>query len=220
MSAPDSHLVPAGKLRLLTRKEQRYVAARLRGETQIESARFAGLPTWMAKTRNMPEVEALVDEATQALAEVRFEQCLIDATEIHEYLTDAIRARMSDIRNDDHTFKPRSQWPDIWDRLEEAGDVEVEYESVRSHDGEDTEGRGGWETGGVVRKVKFKFASRTKLLELAMKHKGVDAMVQQKAGGDVHLHLHAEITSRLQGALAREQRIIDACGGPESSSED
>jgi hypothetical protein len=200
--------IPDRKLKLITRKEQRYLSARLRGDSQQDALRFAGLPSWM-RTRELPQVEALVAEATIALNEIRYEQCLIDAAEIHEYLTDAIRANWSDIENDDGTFKPLSEWPEIWQRMKEKGDVEVETESVRSHDGEDTEGRGGWESSGkTVRKVKIAFASKVKLIELAMKHKAVDAMVQQKQG-DTHLHLHAEVTSRLQGALSREQKLID-----------
>ncbi len=116
---------------------------------------------------------------------------------------------MSDIRNDDHTFKPRSQWPDIWDRLEEAGDVEVEYESVRSHDGKDGEGKGGWDTGGIVRKVKFKFASKVKLLELAMQHKAVDAKAAQKQNIDVQVTVSAEEQREMAAMARRRSKVID-----------
>jgi len=201
----SAQLPTAKPLHLLTLKEQRYLKARLSGDERTVALRKAGLPDWM-RGRDLGEVEALVVEATQALAELRFSEALIDAHEIHEYLTDAIRARMSDIRNDDHTFKPRSEWPEIWDRMEEAGDVDVEYEKVRSHDGEDTEGLGGWETGSkVVVKVKLKFASRVKLLELAMKHRGVNAMVQPQQTTVVELHEHRDQVVNLAAVCTLEQ---------------
>lgn len=142
------------------------------------------------------------------------ERGLIDAVEILEVLTDSIRFDRRSIRKPDGSFKPRDEWPEIAGRILEGDDCEEEVESVRSHDGEDTEGRGGWESGAIVRKSKIKFTSPAKLLELAMKHKGVDAMVQQKNETHNHLHLHAEVTAKLQGALAREQKLIDVT--PES----
>lgn len=162
----------------------------------------------MGRTRELADVEALVEEATAALAEIRFEECLIDAHEIHEYLTAAIRADWADIENDDGTFKPISEWPPIWRQMKEAGDVEVEYESHRSHDGEDRDGRGGWDSDGIVRKVKLKFTSRVKLIELAMKHKAVDAIVQPHT--DVNLNVNITATEqRLERAKLRMQRVID-----------
>ena len=213
MSTPLSAIppLPERKLTLLTRKEQRYVASRLRGESRADALRFAGLPAWM-RTRELKEVEAMVEEASKALAEVQFEQCLIDAVEIHEYLTDAIRADWADIENDDGTFKPLSEWPEIWRRMKEKGDIEVEVERVRSHDGEDKEGLGGWETSGkVVRKVKIGFASKAKLLELAMKHKGVDAMVKPEAGDiNVNLTVTAERSREVLSARRRVSKVFEA----------
>ena len=135
---------------------------------------------------------------------------LITATEIHEYLTDAIRARMSDIRNDDHTFKPRSEWPEIWDRMEEAGDVEVSYESERSHDGETKDKPGGWDrTGRTVEKVKLKFASKTTLLEMAMNHIAVNAMVREKQGDINIVVVTAEKARQVASAKKRLSKVIE-----------
>lgn len=204
--------LPERKLKLLTRREQRYVASRLKGESMQEAARQSGLPAWMARTRELASVEALVDEASQALAEIRYDQCLIDAVEIHEYLTDAIRADWADIQNDDGTFKPLSEWPEIWRRMKEKGEVEVEEASVRSHDGKDTDGLGGWEKSGkTVTKVKIAFGSKVKLLELAMKHRAVNAMVDQKAG-DVNLNLvvvTAEKARQVVNARKRLGKVLD-----------
>lgn len=200
--------------RKLTYREARYIQERLKPEitTKAEAARNAGFPQWMIHEVNrvieVGEVAALLQELRSTLAEHAIDVGLIDATEIHQYLTDAIRADWCDIELDDGTFRPISEWPPIWRQMKEAGDVEIEYESRRSHDGEDKDGLGGWDRDGIVKKVKIKFASRVKLLELAMRHKAVNAMVEQK-GADVHLHLHAEMTAKLQAALTREARLIE-----------
>lgn len=194
----------------MTYREARYVSARINGRNRYEAAKEAGFSEWLARVATVKietdEMREQIAVLQQELVEHTITAGLIDASEIHEYLTDALRCRMSDIRNDDHSFKPRSEWPEIWDRLEEGGEVDVEYEKVRSHDGKDTEGIGGWETGGIVRKVKFKFASKVKLLELAMKHKGVDAMAVEKQSLDVNIH--AEITAKLQSALKRQALMV------------
>ena len=41
------------------------------------------------------------------------------------------------------------------------------------------------------------------------RHIDVKAFPVPDKGGDLHLHLHAEITSKLQGALQREAKLID-----------
>ena len=117
----------------------------------------------------------------QALTEHSVNQSLINAAEIHEYLTDCIRADMRDIRNADGSFKPQDEWPPIWGRMMEAGDVEVETLSQRSHDGQTKDKDGGWDESGTVTKVKLKFSRRNELVKLAMQHKAVDAFVQPSA---------------------------------------
>jgi hypothetical protein len=163
-----------------TRTQLRVIERLVHGDYPKLACIKSGLPGWHTERFITPEMLAEVARISATLTEQAREKCLADAGEIHEFLSDAFRCRMSDIRNDDHTFKPRSEWPEIWDRLEESGEVEVTYEKVRSHDGEDKEGIGGWETTGrVVEKVKLKFSSKVKLVELLMKHKAVDAMVKQ-----------------------------------------
>lgn len=195
----------------LTYREAKVLQALTLGHSQASALRFAGFPEWTQSHPERiitPEIWAEFERLRSQLVEHTISAGLIDAQEIHEYLTDAIRADWCDIENDDGTFRPISEWPLIWRQMKEAGDVEVEFEAHRSHDGEDAQGLGGWDRDGMVRKVKVKFASRIKLIELAMKHKGVDAMVKEQKG-DVHLHVHAEVTQRLNSALAREKRLID-----------
>jgi phage terminase small subunit len=205
--------LPAAQRKRLTYREARYVAARINGLDMTNAARKAGFSESVCLQAGARietgVVEAALHEAQEILANHALAEGLIDAAEIHEYLTDALRARMSDIRNDDHSFKPRSEWPEIWDRLEEGGEVEISYEHERSHDGKDEDKRGGWDTVGKVLDVKCKFPSKVKLLELAMKHKGVDAMVQQK-GTEVNvLVVSAEKARQVQGARKRLAKVVD-----------
>lgn len=161
----------------MTFRESRYVAARLRGLTKTAAALECGFSPSVANCAgSIVETDEIRAEVARLQAELvanTLEVGLIDAKEIHEYLTDALRADMRDIRNEDGSFKPQSEWPEIWGRMMEAGDCEVETESVSAAN-ED----GSVITNNVVRKVKIKTASRVKLLELAMKHKGVNALAQ------------------------------------------
>ena len=202
----------------ITYREARYIAARLNGDDMQTAVLKSGLPRWMA---NIPgqsvengEVLAKLQELQARMAEHALQVGLINAVEIHEYLSDALRADMRDIRNDDGSFKPQSEWPDIWGRMMEAGDVEVEYASERSHDGATKDKAGGWDVKGQVQKVKLKFASRVKLMELAMKHKGVDAMVQQKQGDVNVVVVTAERAREVSAAKKRLERVIPVSALP------
>ncbi len=198
------------KGRALTYREARYVKARIEGKNVTESMKAAGFSAGYCHTpHEFPSIDIMNAEVDRLQAELSantIQECLIDATEIHEYLTEALRAKITDIRRDDGSFLPTSEWPEIWQRMFEAGDCEIETLSGRSTDGETKDKRGGWDSIGTVTKVKLKFASKVKLLELAMKHRGVNAMVDQKAG-DVNIHVHAEVVQKLQGALARKEQL-------------
>lgn len=194
----------------MTYREARYVASRINGATKQQAMLDAGFSAWLARvpqTIESEEVLAAITKAQGELVQHTITAGLIDATEIHEYLTDAIRADWCDIENDDGTFRPISEWPLIWRQMKEAGDIEVEYEATRSHDGQDAQGLGGWDRDGLVRKVKIKFASRVKLLELAMRHKGVNAMVEQKSGDTNILVVTAETARKVIGARKRLERL-------------
>ncbi len=190
----------------MTLREARYVNAAVNGESDYKALRQAG---WSHDLAAHParvitdEMRAEVERLREGLVVATIENGRINAEEIHDYLSDALRADMREIREDDGSFKPQSEWPDIWGRMMEAGDIEVEYLSERSHDGETKDKEGGWDVKGKVIKVKLKFASRVKLLELAMKHKAVDAMVQQKAGDTNILVVTADQARRVAGAKKR-----------------
>ena len=202
----------------ITYREARYIASRLNGDDMQTAVLKSGLPKWMARLPGQyvenGEVLEKLQELQARMAEHALQVGLIDAIEIHEYLSDALRADMRDIRNDDGSFKPQSEWPEIWGRMMEAGDVEVEYASERSHDGATKDKAGGWDVKGQVQKVKLKFASRVKLMELAMKHKGVDAMVQQKQGDVNVVVVTAERAREVSAAKKRLERVIPVKAEP------
>lgn len=165
----------------LTHREAKYVAGVIAGKTRQQAMLDAGFSAWLARRPSefeTPAMKEAISKAMAELADMAIEESLIDAHEIHQYLTSAIRADISDILNDDHSYKPISEWPLIWRQLYEGGDIDVQFASERSHDDEDRDGAGGWDHVGKVVKVKLRFTSKAKLLELAMKHKGIDAFAR------------------------------------------
>ena len=178
---------------MLTHREAKYVNARVAGKSKQQALLIAGFSPSLAAVPFRvvtPEMEAAEAEITAELVAQSLDQGLADATEVHQYLTAALRADMRDIRNEDGSFRPQSEWPAIWGQMMEGGDVIVEYEQLteRSHDDATEEKLGGWDVVGekVVKNVKLKFSSRAKLVELLMRHKGVNAMVEAKQG-DVNI---------------------------------
>jgi len=191
---------------VLTYREALYVNERLKGKNKAAAARAAGFTPGVVNNVGalieVGPVKEKLEELQRELVEDTLAVGLADAKELHEYLTEALRADVRDIRNDDGSFKPQSEWPPIWGRMCEAGDVEVERTFERSKDGGDKS----WDAKGTVTKVKLKFTGRAKLIELLMRHKGVNALVESKQP-DVHLHLHAEVTQRLADGRKRVQEL-------------
>jgi phage terminase small subunit len=189
----------------------------LQGRSKSDAARAAGFTPGVVNNAGalieVGEVKEELERLQRELVENTLEVGLADAKEIHEYLTEVLRADIRDIRNDDGTFKPQSEWPEVWGRLCEAGDVEVERSYERSKDGGDKS----WDEKGTVTKVKLRFTNRAKLIELLMRHKGVNALVESKQP-DVHLHLHAELAQKLADGRTRvqefQQRTIAAEATP------
>ncbi len=182
-SLPASLKVP--KNFPITVRESRFLAARQQGLNEHKALRAAGFPEWIAhdpnKLNTIDKLREIFEAWNSKMVKHTFEDGLLDSLELHEYLTQAVRAKMSDIRNDDGSFKPISEWPDIWQQMAEGGDVDIEYASERSHDGEDKDQAGGWDIKGKILKVKYRFAPKSKLWELAMKHRAINAQVQPAA---------------------------------------
>lgn len=205
------------KLGELTYRESKVVTGIVSGKSEWRSIQDAGFNLFYAKHPNlfepMERIRAEVIRLTAKVIEHGFRECLVTAEEIHEQLTDELRGDIADLYNPvdptDSRFNPDYKggellpiplWP-LWAR---NGGVEVFDEPNMVHS--DDDGGGSWDQKG--RKIRVRMSPRHKPKELAMKHRGVNAMVDQK-GPDVHVHLHAEITQRLQGALARKARLIE-----------
>ena len=136
---------------------------------------------------------------------------LRDVTAVIESLNldsdDALRALslthdadIRDIMSPDGTLKHPSAWPSIW-RQGIAGDVKIEPNMVRSTDGENAS----WEQQGHKVTVTVKAADRIKVLELAMRHKAVDALAAVKQ--DVTHDIGERVAETLRGALTRAASV-------------
>lgn len=68
-------------------------------------------------------------------------------------LTGMLGHNLKEIYREDGSLLSVHDWPAHWgERL--ITEIHSEEESVRSHDGEDKEGKGGWDTGATIRKIK------------------------------------------------------------------
>jgi len=197
---------------MLTYRESKYVVERSKGSSRYQALVAAGFNHGLAKNPQFiesPEVLAEIEKYRAELVNRTVEVGLIDSVELLEQFTDELRGELSELYdysvNPAGELRPIKDWP-LWAR---QGGVEVidEPNLVHSTDG----GGSSWDVQGRKITVKLSPGHRAKIKELAMKHKAVDAMVQQKAGDTHnHLHMHAEIVKNLQGAKAREARLIEA----------
>ena len=88
----------------LTYKEARYVSARINGVERTEAARRAGFPPHMVLIPSRiekPNVIEAIETCRAELAEFAVLNGLADAAELHEFLTDAIRADANDFESVD-----------------------------------------------------------------------------------------------------------------------
>lgn len=148
-----------------------------------------------------PEVLARIAEISTRITE----KSEWDATKVLIRLGDQAEADLLDLHNEDGSFKPVKDWPLVWRQMIQG--LEIEEKSVRSTDGVQAGESKAWDKTGD-RIIKIKFIDRLKNLELLGKHKAVDAFVSQKIEQHNHLHLSAEVTSRLQNALQRTQQLL------------
>ncbi len=131
----------------------------------------------------------------------------IDADDLHIRLSQMFDADIADIIDPDtNCYKPIHQWPKIWRQMLTGSELKEIFE--HSKDG----GGASWDKIGEV--VKIRFVDQMKVLELAMKHKAVDAMVQQKAGDTNILVVTAETARKVTGARARLAKVIDVTPQP------
>ena len=192
------------KIEKLTYRESRVVVGIVKGKSEAQAFRDAGFgESYALYPGQFPQIQLIrseVERLTERVVSQNLELGLIGATEILEELTEELRGDAADLYDDNDQLKPMREWP-LWAR---QGGVEIidAPNMVPSADG------GGTSWDQVGRKKTIRVVNRAKTRELAMKHRGVNAMVEAKSP-ELHLHLHQEITQRLQGALARKQRLIE-----------
>lgn len=189
--------------RKLTYRESLVVRALIDGKNKGDALRAAGFPESVATNPFRvitPELEAEIERVTDTLVAYQIERGLVDAAELHEQLSELVRGDIADLYDNTGELLPVKQWP-MWAR---QGGVEI-LDAPNMVPSADGEGKS-WDQ--VGRKITVRATSRAKDRESLMKHKGVNAMVEAKQG-DVHLHLHAEVTAKLQGALKRKE-LADA----------
>lgn len=179
-----------------------YAANVAAGKTQTEAALVAGYKEKWARSQasalsTNPDIQARIAEINHEIVTAT----LVDATKLHRRWSEMFEADIADIMDDHGHYLPVHQWPKVWRQMLSGCDVKELFE--HSKDG----GGKSWDKIGEV--VKLKFVGVKELGELLGKHKAVDAFVQQKQEDHLHLHVHAEITQKLQSALNREQRIIE-----------
>lgn len=193
-------LVPA-----LTARERRYAQFRIEGFDKKTSALKAGFGPWIAEKASQriesPEILSVIEQAERELTAYAVQQGLMTAEEIHEDLTDILRGDIADLYDENDQLKPKREWP-RWARL---GGVEIMDEPNMVHSAD--EGGSSWDQ--VGRKIKIRAGSRTKERELLMKHKGVNAMVEQKSGDTNILIVNADTARKVVSAKKRLEKVID-----------
>lgn len=190
----------------LTRKHDLFVGEYLTDLNAAAAYRRAGYSTNNSAHAGAALLKrpVIAAEVARRIAE-REQKMRVDANEILLFLSAALRADIRDILNDDGTFRPLKEWPLIWAQMTTGREVDLEEIYERSHDGQASR----WDPKGRLRKDRFKFMDRTKLVELLMRHTSVNALVPHTgAEGGEHIHLHLHIEAKL--AEAREHaRLIE-----------
>ncbi len=200
-----SEIIPA-KLPNLTYRESKVVRSIVSGLSEYRAILSAGLPEFYAhhpdKFGPMPQIRAAVIRLTDALVQHTLDYGLVDAQELHEQLTDELRGDIAELYDDKGELLPPKDWP-MWAR---QGGVEVidAPNIVHSSDGENSS----WDVSG--RKITVRMSPRHKSRELAAKLRAVNALVEAKTANETHVHIHAEIVEKLQGALGRKAKLIEA----------
>lgn len=187
-----------------TYRESVVMARIVAGDTDRRALIAAGFPMYCVghpSTIISLEMRAKIETMRVKLVAKTLERSLVDAVELHERLTDHMRGDVADLYSEDGELLPMRDWP-LWAR---QGGVEIldEPNMVPSADG----GGSSWDQ--VGRRKKIRVVSRHKTEEMIGRLKAVNAFTETKSP-DLHVHLHAEITSKLQGAMARKERIIEA----------
>ena len=221
MGASESvPLLAVGKVQSLTYRESKVVEFVLNGKTEGEALRLAGFGIcYSGHPNRFPAIDKIRAEVARLQERVSTEVLelgLVNAVELHEQASDELRGSLSELYNPRDPLDPRFNPSftagdllpiDLWPMWAQQGGVEVLDEPNMVHS--DDDGGGSWDQKGRRIKVRMVPGHRLKVREFAAKLKTVNALVEAKSG-DVNINIvHAQITQKLQGALARQAKLIE-----------
>lgn len=143
---------------------------------------------------------------------IKADDVLSGLWEQYQRLLAMLSADWQDIKNDDGSLKPISEWPELW-RTAMVNGIEVEAMFERSDDGVQGEERKSWDTAGKVTKIRSE--SRLgieKQIEITLRSIGmltsVDAFVKNKPGDVNVMVVTAETARRVTSARARLAKVV------------
>ena len=192
-------------------------ACRERRQVQVLGLKIAGL-TCQEISRRLSVSRRTIFRDLEDLGEVVpgieaiIEDAGVDAHDAWIQLSRIFDGDRSEILDETGNVKPMNQWPLIF---RQCLNVVIEDISQRSHDGETKDKDGGWDKSGKRVRVLGIDPGYLRAVELVMKHKSVDALVQQKAG-DVHVNVTITAQQqRLDRARKRLEKVIDLPAVPQ-----
>ena len=129
-------------------------------------------------------------------------------------LTAMLGQDIAELYTEAGNVKQIQEWPDVW-RRRLVTQIESQDTFERSHDGTvaDEAGRKSWDKSGTVTKIKRESTLAIEreireTLKTIGQHTQVNAFPRPNVTLETHVHLHAEIVAKLQGALQREQKML------------
>ena len=145
----------------------------------------------------MPDTPAYLERMAIDKAEL-----LSEILKMHDEVRES---KVSDLFDEKRNIKPFEEWPDIFNTLLIDG-IDIEEKSIRSHDGKDKDGKGGWDRSGG-RLIKIRWASRTKILAILLdmigRHSGVGAFSSEDQATATAQAVMDAINRRLQEGRQR-----------------
>lgn len=182
------------------RRQFQVVQLRQAGLTREQIAQKLGV-TMRTVYRDLEALAETVQEADELI-----EDACVTSEDAHLKLTKMFDARIQELFDDNWNVLPKSQWPEPWKSWALLTEIKVEDIMVQDDDGD---GQTWKKSGGKRVTVKGPDVLRT--IELAMKHKAVNAMVQQGTQIDVNIAVvTAEQARTLSAAQKRLSRVVEA----------
>lgn len=163
-----------------------------------------------------PRVQALI----QAETESRRIRLQIDADFVlqalmQQYvrLSGMLGQDISALYSDSGSIKPLVEWPTVW-RTRLVTEIHSQDTFEYSKDGTQAGESKTWDKSGVITKIKRESTlaiekEMRECLKVIGQHINVKAFPTQEKSAELHLHIHAEVTAKLQAALIREAKLIE-----------